>query len=317
MDNRTDRRRENIAVVCGGRSREREISLRSGQAVLNALRNQGLNASVVDGAQALLREVDLGKVDRVFNILHGGEGENGALAGALQVLNVPFTGCDVAGAALSMDKARSKVVVAAAGVRVAEGLAVTRHMPMKQLDAWLSVSGQRAGRWIVKPNNEGSSVGLYQAHAPDEVAEAVQAVLSIAPVALVEEFIAGDECTVAIVNDHVLPVVRIEPAEGLYDYAAKYTSSATRYHCPSGFEPPVDHELQANARTVFDALGLRGWARMDFILDEQRRPWFLEANTTPGMTETSLVPKAAAAYGWDFQRLVREILATSHMEALP
>ncbi len=297
-----------VAVVFGGVSRERDVSLRSGHAVLEALLDQGINAFAVDGGQALISAVKDGMVDRVFNILHGGEGENGALAGAMEVLGISMTGCGVAGAAISMDKVRSKVLVAAAGVQVPPGWAVNARNRAEKLE---EIARSGTGPWIVKPSCEGSSVGLYQADNRDALQAAIDAVLEISPVALVEKYIAGQEATVAIVNGTVLPVVRIQPAAGLYDYAAKYHSQTTIYHCPSGFDALTDAALQTDAQVAFGALGLRGWARIDFIVDAQGRRWFLEANTTPGMTETSLVPKAAKAHGWSFRRLVREILATS------
>ena len=300
-----------VAVVFGGRSNEREVSLRSGNAVLEALLDQGIDAFAVDGGQALISAVTSGMVDRVFNILHGGEGENGALAGAMQVLQVPMTGCGVLGAAISMDKVRSKTLAAVAGLDVPRGWQVNATTAQQVVD---EITASSAGPWIVKPSNEGSSVGLYRVENKAELVSALEQVLSLAPVALVEEFIDGDECTVAIINGQVLPVVRIQPAAGLYDYEAKYESHNTVYHCPSGFDEKIEQALQADARKAFDALALRGWARLDFIVGKNGRRYFLEANTTPGMTETSLVPKAAAAHGWDFQRLVREILETSFEE---
>jgi len=297
-----------VAVVFGGRSSEREVSLRSGNAVLEALLDQGIDAFAVDGGQALVSAVTAGMVDRVFNILHGGEGENGALAGAMQVLRVPMTGCDVLGAAISMDKVRSKILAAEAGVDVPRGWSVTAGDRRRQEE---DIVASGTGPWIVKPSAEGSSVGLYRVQNRQELRQAIQQVLALAPTALVEEFIQGDECTVAIVNGQVLPVVRIQPAAGLYDYEAKYESRDTAYHCPSGFDQKTEQALQEDAMNAFNALALRGWARLDFIVDKNGRRWFLEANTTPGMTETSLVPKAAAAHGWDFKRLVREILETS------
>ncbi len=303
-----------VAVVFGGDSSEREISLRSGRAVLDALLAQGIEAFAVDGAAAAIDVAQQGRADRVFNILHGGAGENGALAGALHILQMPFTGCEVAGAALSMDKARSKIMAQAAGIEVPRGWLVHQDNQAQQLAA---IGQAGAGPWIVKPNTEGSSVGLFKADSPEQLAQAVRQVLAISTQALVEEFLPGEECTVAVVNGVVLPVVRIQPAAGLYDYEAKYASGETRYHCPSGFAAALEAELQQTGEKAFDALGLRGWGRIDFKLDAAGQPRFLEANTTPGMTETSLVPKAAAAHGWDFQRLVREILNTSFGETGP
>ncbi len=290
-----------IAVIMGGTSAEREVSLRSGQAVCHALTNLGHQVQAIDGVPQLLG-AKVNQFDTVFNILHGEAGENGELAGLLSSMKVNYTGCDVNGAVLSWNKDVAKKLVASAGLKT----------PQAQL---LTTSSQlhikNRGPWIVKPTKEGSSVGLYFAKTQAELKKSVALALADVDSILVETFIQGTECTVAIIGKKVLPVVRIKPAVGLYDYQAKYQSETTQYFCPSGFDEPLENAIKNDAKIAFETLNLKGWARIDFIIDRFNNRWFLEANTTPGMTQTSLVPKAAAAVGWDFDTVVAKILATT------
>jgi len=293
-----------IAVIMGGVSAERAVSLRSGDAVVKALKHQNFNVTAIDGVEQLLSS-DYKKYDAVFNILHGEAGENGELAGLLSSLNINYTGCDVAGAVLSWNKDIAKTLVAAKGIKT-PGAQILNNV--KQLT---SPDKTDKGPWIVKPTKEGSSVGLYYVKDKKELTYCVEKALKDVDSVLVEDFIAGTECTVAIIKNKVLPVIRIEPEVGLYDYQAKYESTGTEYFCPSGFDDELEKALQNDALLAFNALGLKGWGRVDFIVDTDGNRWFLEANTTPGMTETSLVPKAAAAIGWSFDELVKHILSTA------
>jgi D-alanine-D-alanine ligase len=292
---------KNIAVIMGGVSAEREVSLNSGNAVLNALKKSGVNGFSVDGVQQLLK-LNLNQVDAVFNILHGESGENGELAGLLSCLQIAFTGSRQKGAVLSWNKDIAKKIVSDIGILTPTSQTITS---IKQLKT------PSNGPWIVKPTQEGSSVGLYYAETHDELNSVIEKALNQVDSILIEQFIEGQECTVAIVDNQILPVVRIKPQIGLYDYEAKYKSKQTEYFCPSGFEEDIETKLKEDAYSAFKALDLYGWGRIDFIVDKHKNRWFLEANTTPGMTETSLVPKAAKAYGWTFEELVLKILSSS------
>jgi len=293
-----------VAVIMGGTSAERAVSLRSGEAVLTALKTRHIQAFSVDGVEALLR-LKPEDYDVVFNILHGEAGENGELAGLLSCLNIPFTGCDITGAVLSWDKNIAKTLVKAKGLKTPFALLLTQNSDLTQLN------DLGTGPWIVKPTQEGSSVALYYTKNSTELNKIVKQSLQVVDSILIEEFIEGTECTVAVVKDKVLPVIKIQPAVGFYDYKAKYENIDTQYFCPSGFDEKLENALKQDAKIAFDALSLRGWGRIDFIVDDKGNRWFLEANTTPGMTATSLVPKAAAAIGWDFAELVQQILSTA------
>jgi len=290
-----------IGVILGGESAEREVSLRSGNAIIQALKARGVKTTVIDGICQMLKS-DIKKFDAVFNILHGGPGENGELAGLLSSYGVKYTGCDVTGAVLSWHKDVAKTLVAK------HGLLTPQSQTLTKADDLIIDS---EGPWIVKPTQEGSSVGLFYTDDKKELKTIVKKALENVNSILVEQFIKGTECTVAIIKDLVLPVIRIKPAVGLYDYEAKYQSKVTEYYCPSGFDSELEESLKKDAMVAFKTLSLKGWGRIDFIVDEKGNRWFLEANTTPGMTETSLVPKAAKAIGWDFEELVIQILSTA------
>ncbi|MFK8010473.1 MAG: D-alanine--D-alanine ligase [Marinicellaceae bacterium] len=293
----------NIAVVMGGESAERAVSLRSGNAIVKALNAKGIHTTVIDGISELLA-TDTDKYDAVFNILHGGEGENGELAGLLSCLKVKYTGSDLTGAVLSWHKDVAKTLVSQVG------LMTPRSQTIRKIED-LNNHSKYNGPWIIKPTQEGSSVGLYLVKNKDKLAATLKTALTEVDSVLVEEYIQGTECTVTIIKDKALPVIRILPAVELYDYEAKYQNKTTQYFCPSGFEPSVEQALKNDALKAFEVLSLKGWARIDFIVDDKGNRWFLEANTTPGMTETSLVPKAAQAMGWSFDELVLKILSTA------
>jgi len=290
-----------IAVILGGESAERNVSLRSGKAVIQAIKSRGLNATPIDGLKQLLT-TNLGQFDAVFNILHGGAGENGDLAGLLSSQEIRYTGCDATGAVLSWHKDVAKTLVSKMGLKTPASQTLFNADDLK-------VNSQ--GPWIVKPTQEGSSVGLYFVKNKKELKETVVKALKEVDSILVEQFIQGEECTVSIIKNQVLPVIRIKPAVGLYDYEAKYRNNTTEYFCPSGFDKDLEQALKNDALIAFKTLLLKGWARVDFIVDKKGNRWFLEANTTPGMTETSLVPKAAQAINWEFDELVMQILSSA------
>jgi len=291
-----------VAVLLGGRSAEREISLLSGNAVLAALRRQGVDAYAFDPAEREL--ADLREFDRGFIVLHGRGGEDGSLQGALELMGVPYTGSGVLGSALSMDKWRTKLVWQAAGIPVTDYVLLDAHSDMAGVVARLGLP------IFVKPANEGSSIGVTKVKRVEDLAAAYQTAVRYDSLVIAERFIDGAEVQFPILGDRVLPSIRIEPATEFYDYDAKYFRDDTRYHCPglpAEQEQPL-HELVLRASRV---LGCRGWGRMDLIIDRAGRPFFLEMNTVPGMTAHSLTPMGARAAGIEFDALCLRILETS------
>lgn len=296
----------NVALLMGGRSAEREISLQSGKAVHVALEALGHQVYKADGIEGL-KQINKQDIDLVFNVLHGADGEDGQLAAWLNLEGYQSTCVDFAAANLSWHKDQAKILVAKEGV-LTPGSQLLKNNCDFNPDC---TSISKSGPWIVKPATEGSSVGLFKVDNPSKLVDAVNSAFDVADQVLVEDYIDGTECTVGVVGDVVLPVVGIVPASGLYDYHAKYQSNDTQYHCPAKFESQWQLALQQDAKKACQALGMNGWCRVDFIVDDQGGRWFLEINTTPGMTNNSLLPKAAAAYGWDFNGLVAQILATA------
>ncbi len=296
-----------VAVVLGGKSAEREVSLDSGRNVLEALKARGIDAHAIDGIPALLDALRAGHFARVFNILHGqhGGGEDGVLQGALESLNIPYTGSGVLGSALSMDKVRSKHVWQAMGLPTPGFVALRRGGDVHAAAARLGLPV------IVKPACEGSSVGITRVFEDADLEDAVALASRYPGELLVEQLIEGDELTVAILGDRVLPSIRIVPKGAYYDYHAKYVAEDTQYICPGLDDAAAEHELGALARAAFDALACSGWGRVDVMRDRQGRNWLLEVNTAPGMTSHSLVPKAAGTVGIDFGELCQRILDTS------
>jgi D-alanine-D-alanine ligase len=295
-----------VAVVMGGNSAEREVSLRSGAGVLAALRAKGIDAHPVDGIPALLDALRAGHYARVFNILHGRGGEDGVLQGALEALGVPYTGSGVLGSALGMDKIRTKQVWQTLGLPTAKYAVIDALHPRSAQ----SIVEELGLPLIVKPSHEGSTVGIARAFTLAELEAGIEAARKFDGDILVEQFIEGDEYTVSILERQVLPSIRIVPAKGFYDYAAKYVTGDTQYICP-GIEPVAEAEMQRLALVAFDAVGCSGWGRIDFMRDREGRNYLLEVNTAPGMTERSLVPKAAAQVGIDYPTLCWRILETS------
>lgn len=295
-----------VAVLLGGTSSEREVSLDSGANVLASLQRSGIDAFAVDGIPALVAAIAGGRVDRVFNILHGtrGGGEDGVLQGLLAALGVPCTGAGVLGSALSMDKVRSKQVWQALGLPTPAYRAVRFGDDVQAAARALGLPV------IVKPSHEGSSVGVTRVHAEGDLEQAVALAARYDGELLVERLIEGDELTVAILDDAALPSIRIVPAGAFYDYHAKYVAEDTTYVCP-GLEGDAEARLGALALAAFRALGVTGWGRVDVMRDRAGGDWLLEVNTAPGMTSHSLVPKAAAAAGIGFDALCWRVLETS------
>jgi D-alanine-D-alanine ligase len=300
-----------VAVLMGGTSSEREVSLDSGRNVLAALRARGVKADAVDGIPNLVRELQSGHFDRVFNILHGnkGGGEDGVLQGLLEALGMPYTGSGVLGSALSMDKIRSKQVWLALGlptpryVRLARGADV--HAAARELG--LPV--------IVKPACEGSSVGVSRVYGDADLDAAVALAASYPGELLVEQLIESDggaagEYTIGVLDGQALASIHIVPKGDWYDYNAKYVAEDTQYICP-GLDEAGEAQARELAERAFTALELRGWARVDFMRDRDGRNWLLEANTAPGMTSHSLMPKSAGAFGVSFEELCWRILETA------
>jgi D-alanine-D-alanine ligase len=298
-----------VAVVMGGSSAEREVSLDSGRNVLAALKARGVDAHAIDGIPALLDALRAGHFARVFNILHGqhGGGEDGVLQGALESLNVPYTGSGVLGSALSMDKTRSKRVWQSLGLPTPAFIALSRGADAAAVHAAARTIGFPL---IVKPACEGSSVGVTRVFEEAQLDSAVELAAKYPGDLLMETLVEGEELTVGILGREVLPSIHIVPKGAFYDYNAKYVAEDTQYLCP-GLQGAAETELRALALAAFDALGCSGWGRVDVMRDRQGRNWLLEVNTAPGMTSHSLVPKAARTAGVDYETLCWRVLETS------
>ena len=293
-----------VAVLMGGNSSEREVSLDSGRNVLAALQAQGVEAFAVDGIPALVEAIRAGGVDRVFNILHGGDGENGVLQGLLQALGVPYTGPGVLGSALTLDKIRTKQVWIAAGLPTAR---FVRIPPGGDLAAAVRALGLPV---FVKPSTEGSSVGVFRIAEESDLAPAVAFAADYAGELLAEQMLTGGEFTVGVLGDTALPSVRIVPAGDWYDYHAKYVAEDTQYLCP-GLDGADEDAIRALALAGFRAAGCDGWGRVDIMRHGDGRLMLMEVNTAPGMTSHSLVPKAAAQIGIDFPTVCWRVLESS------
>jgi D-alanine-D-alanine ligase len=292
----------------GGKSAEREISLMSGNGVLKALRGKGVDAHAFDPAQRDLFDLKREGYARCFIALHGRGGEDGTIQGALEVLGIPYTGSGVMGSAIGMDKWRTKMVW------IANGIPTPRFRILTEKDSWPSVARELGLPLIVKPANEGSTLGLTKVTAAKQLPEAYElATKKYKDIALAEQFIDGPEYTASVLGDEVLPLIRIEAPKGNYDYQNKYFTDDTKYHCPSGLPAKKEEELKALTLQAFRAVGCRGWGRVDIMLDAKKKPWLLEVNTSPGMTGHSLVPMAARAVGIAYEDLCVRILELAHV----
>ncbi len=296
-----------VAVLFGGRSAEREVSLKSGAAVLAALQRSGVDAHAFDPAVRELQALRDEGFDRAFIALHGRFGEDGTVQGALELLGIPYTGSGVLASALGMDKWRTKLVWQAGGLPIPEFELLDESSDFGAVAARLGLP------LFVKPANEGSSVGVTKVKRAEDLCAAYHAAAKHDKLVIAERFIGGGEYTASIVGTTALPVIKIEPANEFYDYEAKYLRDDTRYLCPCGLAPEREAEIQRLALRGFALLGSQGWGRVDFLMDESGKPYLLEVNTSPGMTDHSLVPMAARQAGMSFEQLVQRILELSHV----
>ena len=296
-----------VAVMMGGRSAEREISLKSGSMVLAALQRKGVDAHAFDPREQGLEQLLAQRFQRVFIALHGRFGEDGTVQGALETLGLPYTGSGVMASALAMDKWRTKLAWLATGIPT----------PLFELLTTDSQAADVAARLglplMVKPAHEGSSIGITKVDSIEKMGAAYALAAKLDDTVIAEQFIAGREITAAILNGKALPLVRIEAPLGNYDYHNKYFGNETIYHCPSGLPAEIEARIQQQALAAFRIIGCQGWGRLDVMLDAENRPWFLEVNTIPGMTDHSLVPMAARQSGVPFDDLVLRILETAHV----
>ncbi len=297
-----------VAVLLGGDSTEREISLLSGNAVLAALQRRGVNAHGFDPQDRPIQNLASEGFDRAWIALHGPGGEDGLMQGALEWLGVPYTGSGVLASALTMDKLKTKRVVVGAGYAAPDYAVLSRPED-------LPPALERIGLPImVKPASQGSSVGITKVNSAAELPGAYAEARAIDPIVFAETFISGDEYTVGVLQERGLPSIRIQPATEFYDYQAKYFRNDTQYHCPSGLDAKAEAELQASALAAFQVTDCFGWGRVDFMRDRNSgKFYFIEINTTPGMTDHSLVPMAARQSGIDFEELVWRVLETSFL----
>lgn len=295
-----------VAVLYGGRSAEREVSLKSGRAVLEALQGAGVNAFGIDAGEDLAQRLLSEKPDHVFIALHGRGGEDGSLQGLLESLQLPYTGSSVMASALGMDKLRTKLVWR--GV----GLPTPAWAVLEESSDCQAIIDQLGLPLIVKPIHEGSSIGMARVETLEQLREAWDNARRYDSQVLVEQWITGAEFTVAILDGRALPAIRLQTSHSFYDYDAKYLANDTRYLCPCGLDAEREAELAQLCLAAFEAVGCRGWGRVDVMQDAQGNFQLLEVNTVPGMTDHSLVPMAARAAGMDFTQLVLAILAGAH-----
>jgi D-alanine-D-alanine ligase len=302
-----------VAVLLGGASAEREISLLSGNAVVGALRSKGVDAHPFDPAEREIFDLKREGFGRVFNTLHGRFGEDGTVQGALETLGIPYTGSGVMASGLAMDKWRTKLVWIASGIPTPGYRVVHRDTD------WMRLVAELGDRLIVKPAREGSTIGITKVTSFDhgELAAAYAAAAKHDSLVLVEELVEGTELTAAVLGERALPLVRIEAPQGNYDYENKYFTDDTKYYCPSGIDAALETRIQADTMRAFRVLGCRGWGRADLILRADGTYAFLELNTSPGMTGHSLVPMAAKEAGLPFADLCLAILRLATCESRP
>lgn len=296
-----------VGVLLGGRSAEREVSLKSGGMVLAALRKKGVDAHPFDPNERGLGELAREKFDRVFIALHGRFGEDGTLQGILEWLGIPYTGSGVLASALAMDKLRTKRIWAA------EGLPTAPHAVLDATTRFAAVERKLGLPIFVKPASEGSSVGMSKVKARGKLKAAWQEAAKYDQIVIGEKFIDGPELTVSILGEEALPAIRIETPREFYDYEAKYLADDTRYLIPCGLPKAREKQIQALCLKAFRALGCRGWGRVDLMLDKRGKPYLLEINTSPGMTDHSLVPMAARAVGISYEDLCIKVLEGAHV----
>ena len=294
-----------VAVLYGGKSAEREVSLKSGAAVIDALTTAGVDVVAIDVGDDLLTRLQSEKIDRAFIILHGRGGEDGSMQGLLECLGIPYTGSGILASALAMDKLRTKQVWQSLGIPT------PRHAVLASENDCLLAGTELGFPLIVKPAHEGSSIGMAKVNSAQELVAAWQDAAKYDSQVLVEQWIHGPEFTIAVLRGQVLPPIALGTPHVFYDYDAKYIANDTQYRIPCGLDSVKEQELIDLTARACDAIGIEGWGRLDVMQDEQGRFWLLEVNTAPGMTDHSLVPMAARAAGLDFQQLVLAILAES------
>ncbi len=294
-----------VAVLMGGNSAEREISLKSGNAVLQALLNKGVDACAVDITDSLITPLTGQDFSRVFNMIHGRGGEDGQLQAVLESLHIPYTGSGLLASALSMDKLRTKLCWQGYGLPTPAWHVLAAE---KDIDACIEKLGFPV---IVKPAEEGSSIGMSKAADRDQLLAAWKIAADYQCDVYAESWVIGEEYTVAVLAGEALPVIRLQTPNAFYDYQAKYLADTTTYHCPCGLTAEVEKALQQLALQACKVIGIQGWARVDVFIDNLKQAQLIEVNTVPGMTDHSLVPMAAKAAGIDFDELVWRILQTS------
>lgn len=297
-----------VAVLFGGTSAEREVSLKSGRAVLEALQRQGVDAHGVDVVDSsVLETLRKGGFARVFIVLHGRGGEDGVIQGALETLGLPYTGSGVLGSALGMDKVRTKQIWLAAGLPTPKFLVLESEGDLARVEPELGFPV------MIKPAHEGSSIGMNKVERAADLHAAWKTAMQYDRAVLAECWITGREYTASMLGEQALPLIRLETSHAFYDYQAKYFADDTRYHCPCGLPEADELQLRVLAQRAFRAVGASGWGRVDFMCDHNGEPYLIEVNTVPGMTDHSLVPMAARAAGIDFDALVLRILEQSFM----
>ena len=300
-----------IGVLLGGLSKEREVSLKSGAAVLDALILRGYDAVPIDVGSDIVKQLKEKAIDVAFLALHGRYGEDGCIQGLLEILNIPYTGSSVMTSALAMDKYLTKDIARQEGLKTPESVFFDAFL--ESLDSF--VAAYSLGfPVVVKPSREGSTIGIAKVGNPTELKAAIQAAAQLDSRVLIESFVQGREVTVPVLNQEALPVLEVVPKNGFYDYQSKYTPGATTYTCPAQIPEDWTRRVQDDAKRIYRRLGCEGVARADFIFDSAGTPYFLEINTLPGMTGTSLVPKSAAVAGINFGELVEKILDSARLK---
>ncbi|XKM13066.1 D-alanine--D-alanine ligase [Orbaceae bacterium ac157xtp] len=298
---------EKVAVLFGGTSAEREVSLKSGKAVLEGLLEKGVNAHAIDTKSYSATQLKQDGFTKAFIALHGRGGEDGIMQAILAYQNIPYTGSDVLASALTMDKLKTKQVWQACGLPIADYLMLEKGQ-FYNIDNIIEKLGLPL---FIKPSHEGSSVGMSRVDSASQLPSALEKAFQFDNLVMIESFLSGPEYTVAIVGEQVLPTIRISPASTFYDYEAKYNSNETQYFCPSGLDEKQELALRELAYKAYKAVGCRGWGRVDVMFNKNGQPCLLEVNTAPGMTNHSLVPMAAKQQGWSFSELVYKILQSA------
>ncbi len=295
-----------VAVLMGGDSNERAVSLLSGEAVLHALKRLGINAEAFDPSSRDINEIQ--SYNRAFIALHGRGGEDGSMQAFLKSKNIAYTGSDSLSSAIGIDKLKTKLLWRSLNISTPDFLQVTEKTSYEEIMSAIGVP------FFIKPSNEGSSIGIDKIKNEKQYQDAFLKTSKIDANVIVEKFVDGEEFTVAIVNDKTLPVIKIKPSNEFYDYQAKYIKDDTQYICPSGIEKQKEVSISKEALQAFKIIGCSSWGRVDFMMDKQGRHYFIEVNTSPGMTSHSLVPMAAKEVGINFDQLVLEILKTADVK---